>query len=156
MSLVRRATTGDAEEVLRLRQVMIDALPGGDSSTAWHTEALPSLRGKLDEADGDFAAFVVDHPDRPGTLAALVVGTVDYRIGKAANPHGLAGYVFSVATDPDARRRGYARACMDELLAWFRERGAGQVMLTASPEAEPLYVSLGFVHKPDPTMMLKL
>lgn len=112
--------------------------------------------GKLAEADGDFAAFVVDHPDRPGMLAALVVGTVDYRIGKAANPHGLAGYVFSVATDPDARRRGYARACMDELLAWFRERGAGQVMLTASPEAEPLYVSLGFVHKPDPTMMLKL
>lgn len=112
--------------------------------------------GKLAEADGDFAAFVVDHPDRPGALAALVVGTVDYRIGKAANPHGLAGYVFSVATDPDARRRGYARACMDELLAWFRERGAGQVMLTASPEAEPLYVSLGFVHKPDPTMILKL
>jgi GNAT superfamily N-acetyltransferase len=156
MSLVRRATTEDAEEVLRLRQVMIDALPGGDSSTAWHTEALPSLRGKLAEADGDFAAFVVDHPDRPGTLAALVVGTVDYRIGKAANPHGLAGYVFSVATDPDARRRGYARACMDELLAWFRERGAGQVMLTASPEAEPLYASLGFVHKPDPMMMLRL
>ncbi|WP_433918633.1 GNAT family N-acetyltransferase [Streptomyces canus] len=156
MSLVRRATTEDAEEVLRLRQVMIDALPGGDSSTAWHTEALPSLQGKLAEADGDFAAFVVDHPDRPGTLAALVVGTVDYRIGKAANPHGLAGYVFSVATDPDARRRGYARACMDELLAWFRERGAGQVMLTASPEAEPLYVSLGFVRKPDPTMMLRL
>ncbi|MFI8069011.1 GNAT family N-acetyltransferase [Streptomyces sp. NPDC086033] len=156
MSLVRRATTEDAEEVLRLRQVMIDALPDGDDSTAWHTEALPSLRGKLAEAGGDFAAFVVDHPDRPGTLAALVVGTVDYRIGKASNPHGLAGYVFSVATDPDARRRGYARACMDELLAWFRERGAGQVMLTASAEAESLYVSLGFVHKPDPMMMLKL
>lgn len=110
--------------MLRLRQVMIDALPGGDVSTAWHTEALPSLRGKLGEADGDFAAFVVDHPDRPGALAALVAGTVDYRIGKAGNPHGLAGYVFSVATDPGARRRGYARACMDELLVWFRERGS--------------------------------
>jgi ribosomal protein S18 acetylase RimI-like enzyme len=156
MSLVRRAAPEDAEEVLRLRQVMIDALPGGDASTAWHTEALPSLRRRLGEVDGDFAAFVVDHPDRPGALGALVVGTVDYRIGKAANPQGLAGYVFSVATDADARRRGYARACMDELLAWFRERGAGQVMLTASPEAEPLYASLGFALKPDPTMMLTL
>lgn len=156
MSLVRRATTEDAGEVLRLRQVMIDTLPGGDTSTAWHTEALPSLREQLGEADGDFAAFVVDHPDRPGTLAALVAGTVDYRIGKASSPHGRSGYVFSVATDPDARRRGYARACMDELLAWFRERGAGQVMLTASPQAEPLYAALGFVHKPDPTMMLTL
>ena len=126
MSLVRRATTEDAGEVLRLRQVMIDALPDGDGSTAWHTEALPSLRGKLAEADGDFAAFVVDHPDRPGALAALVVGTVDYRIGKAANPHGLAGYVFSVATDPDARRRGYARAapvCLTCATAWVRTNG---------------------------------
>ena len=122
----------------------------------WWARALPSLREKLGEVDGDFAAFVVDHPDRPGALAALVAGTVDYRIGKAGNPHGLAGYVFSVATDPGARRRGYARACMDELLEWFREKGAGQVMLTASAEAEPLYVSLGFVHKPDPTMILKL
>jgi hypothetical protein len=45
---------------------------------------------------------------------------------------------------------------MAELLAWFRERGAGQVMLTASAEAESLYASLGFVHKPDPTMTLTL
>ncbi|MCL8013335.1 hypothetical protein [Streptomyces sp. AS02] len=108
MSLVRRATAKDAEEVLRLRQVMIDTLPGGDSSTEWHTESLPSLRERLGEANGDFAAFIVDHPDRTEALAALAT------------------------------------------------RGAGQVMLTASPEAEPLYVCLGFVHKPDPTMILKL
>ncbi|MFJ9564933.1 GNAT family N-acetyltransferase [Streptomyces fuscichromogenes] len=156
MTLVRRATAEDAPEVLRLRQVMIDSLPGGDGDTGWHAGARPALEERLGEPDGDFAAFVVDHPDRPGALAALVVGTVDYRIGKARSPHGRSGYVFSVATDPDARRRGYARACMEELLAWFRERGAGQVMLTASVEARPLYAALGFVHKPDPTMMLTL
>ncbi|MEU6138942.1 GNAT family N-acetyltransferase [Streptomyces sp. NPDC047081] len=156
MSLVRRAVPEDAPEVLRLRQVMIDSMPGSDGSTGWHEESLPGLRERLGEADGDFAAFVVDHPERPGALGALVVGTVDYRIGKAGNPRGLAGYVFSVATDPEARRRGYARACMEELLVWFRERGAGQVMLTASAEAEPLYASLGFAHKPDPTMILRL
>lgn len=156
MSLVRRAAPEDAAEVLRLRQVMIDSMPGSDFSTDWHTESLPTLRAQLAEPDGDFAAFVVDHPERPGTLAALVVGTVDYRIGKAANPQGKAGYVFSVATDPDARRRGYARACMEELLDWFRERGAGQVLLTASADAEPLYASLSFVRKPDPAMGLTL
>ncbi|MFC8512037.1 GNAT family N-acetyltransferase [Streptomyces sp. NPDC057257] len=156
MSLVRRAVPEDAPEVLRLRQVMIDSMPGSDGSTGWHAESLPVLRERLGEADGDFAAFVVDHPERPGALGALVAGTVDYRIGKAGNPRGLSGYVFSVATDPEARRRGYARACMEELLIWFRERGAGQVMLTASAEAEPLYASLGFAHKPDPTMILKL
>ncbi|MFI1070312.1 GNAT family N-acetyltransferase [Streptomyces puniciscabiei] len=158
MSLVRRAVPEDAMEVLRLRQVMIDSMGsgGGGGATDWHAESLPTLRGRLAGPDGDFAAFVVDHPDRPGALAALVAGTLEYRIGKAGNPHGRVGYVFSVATDPDARRRGYARACMEELLAWFRERGAGHVLLNASPQAEPLYASLGFTRDPDPSMRLLL
>ncbi|MFG2780872.1 GNAT family N-acetyltransferase [Streptomyces prunicolor] len=155
MSLVRRAAPDDAAELLRLRQVMIDSMAGSDPGTDWHAESLPTLRERL-AADEDFGAFVVDHPERPRALAALVVGTIEYRIGKAGNPHGKVGYVFSVATDPDARRRGYARACMEELLAWFRERGARRVHLTASPDAEPLYASLGFAPKPDPLMELKL
>lgn len=160
MSVVRRALPEDAAEVLRLRQVMIDSLfpadGSGDGSVGWHAESLPTLRRRLSEPDGDFAAFVVDHPERPGTLAALVVGTIEYRIGRAGNPRGTVGYVFSVATDPGARRRGYARACMDALLAWFRARGAAQVHLTASADAAPLYTALGFRPKPDPLMELLL
>ncbi|MFD0552966.1 GNAT family N-acetyltransferase [Streptomyces rectiviolaceus] len=162
MSVVRRATPDDAEELIRLRQVMIDSVfasgsaTGAASDTGWHAESLAVVRGKLADPAGDFAAFVVDQPGRPGKLAALVVGTLDYRIGRAGNPRGVVGYVFSVATDPDQRRRGYARACMEVLLDWFRERGAGSVDLNASAEAEPLYASLGFVRKPDPSMRLNL
>ncbi|GGS20269.1 GNAT family N-acetyltransferase [Streptomyces griseoviridis] len=156
MSLVRRAVPGDAGEVLRLRQVMIDAMAAAPGDTGWHAGSLPELRARLAEPDGDFAAFVVDHPDRPGALAALVAGTLEYRIGRAGNPRGLIGYVFSVATDQDARRRGYARACVAELLEWFRERGAGHVMLTSTAEAEPLYASLGFTRDTDPSMRLYL
>ncbi|MEW2284500.1 GNAT family N-acetyltransferase [Streptomyces sp. NPDC047841] len=158
MRRVRRARPEDAAEVLRLRQVMIDSLSGagGSGSAEWHAESLPVLRERLADQDGDFAAFVVEHPGRPGALAALVAGTVEYRIGRAGNPRGRVGHVFSVATDPDARRRGYARACMEGLLDWFRARGAGHVLLNASPEAEPLYSSLGFTRDPDPSMRLPL
>ncbi|MEU3097547.1 GNAT family N-acetyltransferase [Streptomyces sp. NPDC006967] len=156
MTSVRRATPKDAEEVLRLRQVMIDSMARSDPSTRWHTESLPVLRARLAEPEGNFAAFVVDHPERPGALAALVAGTVDYRIGGARNPYGLDGSVFSVATDPDARRRGYARACVQALLEWFRDSGVRRVRLTASSQAEPLYVSLGFRRRPDPLLELTL
>lgn len=140
---------------------MIDSVFAADSvsaaaDTGWHAESLPVVRDKLADPDGDFVAFVVDRPERPGKLAALVVGTLDYRIGRAGNPQGAIGHVFSVATDPDQRRRGYARACMEVLLDWFRERGAGSVDLNASADAEPLYASLGFVRKPDPSMRLNL
>ncbi|MFG2646765.1 GNAT family N-acetyltransferase [Streptomyces sp. NPDC048436] len=162
MSDVRRARPEDAEELIRLRQVMIDSIFAGrsatsaESDTGWHAEGTPIVRTKLAESEGDFAAFVIDQPGRPGKLAALVVGTLEYRIGRAGNPQGVIGHVFSVATDPDHRRRGYARACMEVLLDWFRERGAGSVDLNASAEAEPLYASLGFVRKPDPSMRLNL
>lgn len=82
--------------------------------------------------------------------AALVVGTVEYRMGRAGNPRGIIGFVSSVATDPDARRwgsprversresgGGYARAGVDALPAWFRARGVVQVHLTASADAAP-------------------
>ncbi|MCD7439596.1 GNAT family N-acetyltransferase [Streptomyces lincolnensis] len=158
MSLVRRAGAQDVAEVLRLRQVMIDSVFSGrnaaEASTEWQSASLPTLRSRLAEPDGDFVAFVVEHPERPGALAALAAGTVEYRIGRAGNPHGRIGHVFSVATDPDARRRGYARACVEELLQWFRERDVPQVDLNASAEAEPLYAALGFVRKPDPSMRL--
>ncbi|MEU8586826.1 GNAT family N-acetyltransferase [Streptomyces sp. NPDC048664] len=157
MHHVRRAVPEDAGELLRLRQVMIDSLStAADPSTHWHAESLPTLRERLGDPDGDFAAYVVDHPQRAGTLAALVVGTIEYRIGRAGNPRGTVGYVFSVATDPGARRRGYARACMGELLDWFRSRGATQVQLTASDDARALYDSLGFQPKPNPLMELRL
>ncbi|MGW3684047.1 GNAT family N-acetyltransferase [Streptomyces prasinus] len=167
---VRRAVPGDAEEVLRLRQVMIDSMARSSPATDWHADALPVLRAKLAEPDGPFAAFVVDRPGLParggpsaqggpsarGGLSALVAGTIEYRIGGAHDPHGTDGYVFSVATDPDARRRGHARACMEALLEWFRECGAHRIRLTATAQAEPLYSSLGFARRPDPLLELRL
>ena len=134
---------------------MIDSMAGSGPATDWHAESLPTLRERL-ASDEDFGAFVVERPERAGAPAALVVGAVDYRIGKAGNPRGTVGFVFSVATDPNARRRGYVRACMEELPAWFRERGARHVQLTASAAAEPLYASLGFLPEPDPLMELRL
>lgn len=139
---------------------MIDSVfaagSASESDTSWHAESTATVRRRLGEWEGDFAAFVVEHPERPGGLAALVAGALEYRIGRVGNPHGRVGHVFSVATDPDQRRRGHARACMEAMLDWFRERGARSVDLNASPEAEPLYASLGFVRKPDPSMRLSL
>ena len=49
-----------------------------------------------------------------------------------------------VATEPDWRRRGLARAVMSELLAWYAQRNVTSIELHATVEAEPLYRSLGF------------
>ncbi|GAB1646384.1 GNAT family N-acetyltransferase [Krasilnikovia sp. MM14-A1259] len=101
-------------------------------------------------------SFVVAQPDAPNRLAACAVGTVETRLGGPGNPSGMTGYIFNVATDPAHRRRGYSRSCTTALLDWYRARGIVTVDLRATPEAEWLYRSLGFVRTPDPAMRLQL
>ncbi|WP_212910424.1 GNAT family N-acetyltransferase [Streptomyces sp. TS71-3] len=157
---VRPAAPEDAEELVRLRKIMLDALRPSDDVT-WQPFAVADLRSRLAEPDGDLAVFVVDRPDgaraRAGgapALAACAAGTVERRLAGPGNPLGLSGHVFNVATDPGMRRRGYSRACMTALLAWYRERGVPRIDLHASVDGEPLYASLGFVRHREPAMRL--
>lgn len=155
MNQPRSAVPQDAEEIIRLRKVMIDSQVGPSTDVTWMPSAIATLRGRLGAPDSGWAAFVVDRAESGG-LAACAVGIIDHRLGGPGNPTGTTGYVFSVATDPDMRRRGLSRACMEALLGWFREREVGRVDLRASVEGEPLYASLGFVQTPDPAMRLTL
>ncbi|WP_189935480.1 GNAT family N-acetyltransferase [Streptomyces sulfonofaciens] len=157
-SAVRRATSEDAEELVRLRKIMLDSLAPSDD-VAWQPFAVEDLRKRLSDPDGDLAVFVVDRPDggragRASALAACAAGTVERRLAGPGNPLGLTGHVFNVATDPDMRRRGYSRACMTALLDWYRGRGVPRVDLHASAEGEPLYRSLGFARHDAPAMRL--
>ena len=151
---VRRAGVEDAAELLRLRSVMMDSVrPGGGDPQAWIGPGVAVVRRLLDPGNDAMAAFVVDKPAGPG-LAACVVGTIDQRLPGPNDPTGLRGYVLNVATDPAYRRRGFSRACMTALLAWYEQRGIGAIDLRASAEGEPLYASLGFVRNRDPGMRL--
>ncbi|MEO3973272.1 GNAT family N-acetyltransferase [Streptomyces sp. CAU 1734] len=162
MQQARRAAPSDAEELIRLREVMIDSLPprqlGEDPpGTDWRANGVADLRSRLADPGADIAAFVIDRPGgSPAGLAACAVGTIAHRLAGPGNPHGLFGYVFSVATDPDARRRGHSRACLEALVEWFRTQGVSRIDLHASPEGEPLYAALGFTRTPDPAMRLTL
>ncbi|TMM33030.1 MAG: GNAT family N-acetyltransferase [Actinobacteria bacterium] len=150
----RRATPDDAPELVRLRGVMYASFDGDQPPPRpWQDAAERYLRTHLVAPDDSLAAFVVA---RPGGLASCAVGSIEYRLAGPNNPSGMTGYVFNVATDPDARRRGYGRACMVGLLDWYRRRGVTKVDLRASPDGEPLYASLGFVRSADPAMRLLL
>jgi GNAT superfamily N-acetyltransferase len=151
----RQAVPADAPELVRLRGVMLASVEGREPAPGrWQDHAEEYLRRRL--AGPSLAAFVVDRPGGPGKLAACAVGTIEYRLAGPDNPSGAAGYVFNVATDPDQRRRGYSRACLRRLLAWYRRNGVTKVDLRASAEGEPLYASLGFVRTVDPAMRLRL
>ncbi|GAB7052735.1 GNAT family N-acetyltransferase [Catenuloplanes indicus] len=146
MITVRRAGPSDAAELVRLRAVMIrDAFDGEEPPPGeWREIAERQFRARLADSAGLLAAFVVDRPDDPQRLAACAVGSVDTRIASPHSLSGESGYIFNVATDPAYRRRGFSRACMEDLIEWFAKRGVARVTLHASPDGEPGYRALGF------------
>lgn len=58
------------------------------------------------------------------------------------------GHIQWVCTDEGYRRRGYARALMDRLIADSDARGIETLELVSSPFARSLYPPLGFVEWP--------
>ncbi|WP_067992062.1 GNAT family N-acetyltransferase [Nocardia pseudobrasiliensis] len=160
MATARQAVVADAAELVRLRAVMLESLEALRESAPgapdWRAAAAEILAKELADPNGSMTAFVVDRSDAPGTLAACAVGVVEHLLPSPHNPSGVRGYVFSVATEADQRRRGYSRACMVALLDWFRDQGVLLVDLNASEYGEPLYTALGFVRQDDPGMRLRL
>ncbi|MFD8085703.1 GNAT family N-acetyltransferase [Kitasatospora sp. NPDC059722] len=146
---VRPAVPADAPELVRLRNLMFEAMPGMAAQAGpgpWQATAERVLRERLAVPDGALTmpSFVVDDPARPGRLAACAVGTLEERLPAPGNPEGRFGFVFNICTDPGHRLRGYARACTEALLQWFDDHRVGRIDLHASSGGEALYRSLGF------------
>jgi ribosomal protein S18 acetylase RimI-like enzyme len=153
---VRRATAGDAKALTRLRAQMLSDMgrlnEGSDPRWPAVTEEWFARRLR----DGkDFAAFVIDDPGLG--VVSCAVGVCDDHAPTPGNLSGLHGHVFNMSTDPRFRRLGYARACLEALLVWFRdETDARVVKLNATDDGIALYRSLGFTEPATPALQLTL
>jgi ribosomal protein S18 acetylase RimI-like enzyme len=83
-------------------------------------------------------------PER--AFALVSEGDVPRAAGLAVVDGGWVG-LFDVVADPAARRRGWGRFVVSELLRWGRDRGAARSYLQVEADNEPalrLYAGLGF------------
>jgi 8-oxo-dGTP pyrophosphatase MutT (NUDIX family)/GNAT superfamily N-acetyltransferase len=148
---VRAATPADAEPIVRMRSEHVLSRP---LSEEWIRQCADELAPRLTPV-GDARAFVIDAPD--GTMAACALGLIHPVLPAPAYPRGLAARVHVVATHPQMRRRGYARAVVSTLLDHLA--GVEHVTLFelhASVEAAPLYRELGFAGSPALMRMTRL
>jgi GNAT superfamily N-acetyltransferase len=142
-AVVRRASVEDAWELTRLRRVMLKNFQDIHDDL-WEYACKDAFEQALADPDGMIQAFVVDAGDFPGKLAACSVGLIEQRLPSPDNHSGLIGYIQSVSTDPDYRRRGYARAAVEATLEWLDSCGVPKTELTASSMGDDLYRELGF------------
>ena len=147
---VRLATLDDADELIRLATIMFEAVGIATDDPTWEAAGRDRLR--IGTADDTVRAFVVGDPHVPQRCAAAAVVSLQLRMPTPPNPRGLTAYVQWVATDPEHRRRGYARALMNAIIEWSSAKGAGSVDLHASTEGDALYRDLGFVTSRNPEL----
>ncbi len=112
-----------------------------DADAGWISAATAYISEGL--AGGSLFGTVVEDDD--GRLVSCGLIEFKRRVPSPWNPSGTYGYVSSMSTDPDWRRRGCARAVLDELLREARRRGVQRVELHATPDGAPLYRAVGFV-----------
>ena len=153
--VVRRAVAADAVALTGLRALMLSdmGMPGvGDPG--WRDNAQAWFARRLEDKD-DFAAFVIDVPGRG--VVSCAAGVCDRHAPGPGNPGGVQGLVFNMSTDPRHRRHGYARACLEALLAWFREETEAKVInLNATSDGTALYREVGFTEPRYPALQLRL
>jgi len=150
---IRFATSADTDEVIRLAALMYEAMGIDPDSAAWRQAAKTALTERLGR---DFVVVVAEHPDETGQLVASGAGCVTTRLPGPRNPTATVGYLQWVATEPEWRGQGLARAVVTRLLGWYRDRRVPTVELHATPDAEHLYRSLGFDQGGNPGLRLRL
>ena len=91
---------------------------------------------------GEFVGFLSEERGRVVAGGGLLLRAMMPRPGF---PAGFTeAYVLSVFTEEAFRRRGHARAVMEAVLRWCREKRVGRVSLHASRFGRSLYLSMGF------------
>jgi GNAT superfamily N-acetyltransferase len=151
---IRRATAADVGAVVELRALMFESMgvPGVDDPR-WRLAAHDWLEQRL--AGRHTCVALAAAPD--GRVVASAMGGVRFEMPSPVSPNGVWGVVNTVATQPEARRRGLARACVVEVLRWLREETEAHVVeLFATGAGAGLYEELGFTRTAWPAMRMRL
>ena len=138
---LRRATPDDAELLARHRAAVWEEVGEWDAATMAEQVPVWAAYFRHAVADHTYVALVASEDGAVLGSGAILVHAV---LPRPKSASARTGRVQSVYVVPAARRRGIARAIMDGLLAYARERGLISLSLHPSDDARGLYASLGF------------
>ena len=139
MGTLRRATPADAEDLAHLRGLMHAAMGVQELSDEWRATTVDAFRRRL--AAEDFVAFGIEEE---GRLVSCGAGWLQEHLPSPYQLDPRRGHIASMSTEPEWRRRGYARDVFAALMDWFAVAGVPRVDLRATDDGRALYESFGF------------
>ena len=139
MGTLRRATPADAEDLTRLRGLMHASMGVTELPDVWETATVEAFRRRL--AADDFVAYGVEED---GRLVSAGAGWLQEHLPSPYQVDPRRGHIASMSTEPEWRRRGYARDVFGALMDWFAAAGIPRVDLRATDDGRALYEEFGF------------
>lgn len=150
-SCIRRATVADGEQLIRLWGLLFDDSVDGDEA-GWKSHAREWFASAVaDPASARFPVIEVQ-----GTIVATAIGTLEIGVPNPQCLHGRAVRLANVFTLPKHRGQGYGKSVVADVVLWAKSVGADRVDLSATPDGQRVYQSMGFVMTKAPRMKLVL
>jgi ribosomal protein S18 acetylase RimI-like enzyme len=137
---VRLGVPDDAEELVRLRVVMFEALGRDVADGDWQRPCVEMFRSEL--GGPGLIATVVDAPG--GGLASCAAAFIRPDMPRPGDVATSIAHVHNVCTDPAWRRQGLARLVVTALVDQLDALGLTKTDLHASVNGRGLYESVGF------------
>ena len=135
---IRKATAEDAGFLadIRIRQLLDE---GSKMIYDTRQDMIDFYREKI--TDGSYIQFIGEVNGEFASTAGLLFQDYPPSIGWLGAKRG---YVSSVYTSPEYRRRGYAKMILREIKDEARMRGLGNLWMLASSDGRYLYRDCGF------------
>lgn len=139
---IRTGGIADLAHILHHRRAMFEEMGGASESVLDHMQQASGqyLRDAL--PSGVYRAWLAE------TAEGRVVSGGGIAIvpwpGSPDFPDTRRGWILSIYTEPEYRRRGLARRIMECIVAWCRSESFGYVALHASADGRLLYEKMGF------------
>ncbi len=137
---VRLGVPDDAEELVRLRVVMFEAMGRDVADGDWQRPCVEMFRREL--GGPGLIATVVDAPG--GGLASCAAAFIRPDMPRPGDVVTSIAHVHNVCTDPAWRRQGLARLVVSALVDRLDALGLTKTDLHASVDGRGLYESVGF------------
>lgn len=148
---IRRAESGDANDLARLRHAL-------------YSEHGPA-REQLDAYIDRFAGFVHDAlasdawriwvAELDGRIVGAMWLQLVERVPRPGEERGTLpiGYLTNVFVESDLRDGGLGSRILDEVVTWARARGVEEIIVWPSERSYPFYERAGFSRTPDPLVL---
>jgi len=135
---IRKALPGDAEDLVRLREIMLEQVIGGPLSQ----QDLQNLRDFFDRWGYDDPLCLVAEED--GEVLGCIATSFYSHFPSPKNPSGMQAEIHNFAVYEQHRGKGIGRVLFSRILQECRERNVGRISLYATDMGRPIYESFGF------------